>query len=196
MLTGGPFQTNTYLLYDRDDGRAAVVDPGFLAAHVKERARTLGLHVAVVVVTHGHVDHVLGAGEFPGAAVYFPEGDRPLVRREWEGVRLEPPSGSLDLVEGTRVPLPGGREGTALATPGHSPASISLHLPTEGVVFSGDALFAGTIGRTDFPGGDFDTLIRSIRSRLLTLPDETRVLPGHGPETTIGRERRTNPFLI
>jgi hydroxyacylglutathione hydrolase len=195
-LTGGPFDANSYLLLFREAGQAVVVDPGFMATRLADEARARGLAIVSVLVTHGHVDHVLGVGRFPGATVFFPEGDRFLVGGAWEGEPVRLPTVCRDLRHQDVVPLPDGTSLTVLATPGHSPGSVSLYWSAAGVVFTGDALFAGSIGRTDLPGGDFGTLVASIQAQLLTLPDATRVLAGHGPETTVGRERELNPFLL
>jgi hydroxyacylglutathione hydrolase len=198
-FAGGPFDANSYLIVGRTPegtAYAAVVDPGFLARRLALEAEALGAPVRYVFVTHGHVDHVFGAMAFPGAEVFFPERDRFLATGAWPGEPYEPPHGNRDLVGGEVLRLPDGVRVEVLSTPGHTPGEVSLYLPEEGVLFSGDTLFRGAIGRTDFPGGDGATLMRSLREVLLALPDETRVLSGHGPETTIGRERATNPFLL
>lgn len=196
VFTGGPFLTNSYVLWFLEEREAVIVDPGFLAPVLLEALRRRDMRPRAVIVTHGHVDHVFGAMDFAGATLYFPEQDRFLVSGVWQNLRYPPPSGNLDLRGGDRLVLPDGQTCQVLATPGHSPGEVSLYLPEAGVLFSGDTLFAGSIGRTDLPGGDYDTLIRSIRRELLVLPEATRVLPGHGPETTLAVERDTNPFLF
>jgi len=182
-------------------GQAALIDPGeewerFLAALDAEAAR-----LTAIWLTHAHIDHILGVGEVhaaTGAPIWLHPADRALYESlpeqgRWFGLRAAPPPVPTQaLAHGQRLTV--GRAALEVRhTPGHSPGSVSL--VGEGVVFSGDALFAGSIGRTDLPGGDYPTLIASIRRELLSLDDTTRVLSGHGPETTIGEERRTNPFL-
>ncbi|HEX9164710.1 MAG TPA: MBL fold metallo-hydrolase, partial [Gemmatimonadales bacterium] len=153
-------------------------------------------------LTHGHLDHIQGVAEVhaaTGAPIWLHPGDRPLYdslpqQGLWFGLRLQPPPVPHHaLVPGESVAI-GPHRFEVRHTPGHSPGSVSL--VADGVVFSGDALFAGSIGRTDLPGGDFETLMASIRRELLTLPDETVVLSGHGPPTTVAAERAGNPFLV
>lgn len=200
-LPNGQFMENCYLVADQATGDAVMVDPGEdTDAFLAELSRR-GWRLQAIWLTHAHIDHVAGVGpvhEATGAPILLHPADRPLYDNApqqglWFGMRLAPlptPHGALASGQVLRV---GGSEFQVVETPGHSPGSVSLVGP--GMVFSGDALFAGSIGRTDLPGGDYDTLIGSIRTGLLTLPDDTVVLSGHGPETTIGRERRTNPFL-
>ena len=200
-IPNGQFAQNCYLLVapDRD---AVLVDPGeewetFLAQIARWQAT-----LKAIWLTHAHFDHILGVADVhreTGAEIWLHPGDRSLYdnlpqQGLWLGHRVAPPPApSRELAHGQRLTL-GGTDFEVRHTPGHSPGSVSFVGP--GVVLSGDALFAGSIGRSDLPGGDHDTLIRSIQSQLLSLDDETRVLSGHGPETTIGVERRTNPFLI
>ena len=197
----GVLQANAYLLVQ--DGRAVVVDPGdepgrLLAALERRAAR-----LEAVWLTHADFDHVGGlAGllEARRVPVYLHPGDAPLLAAAarqaaaWGLTIVQPPTDTEPLEDGTELEL-AGVVARCLFTPGHSPGHIAFHLPSEGLVLTGDALFRGSIGRTDRPFGDTDTLLRSIRERLLVLPDDTRALPGHGPETTIGLERRSNPFL-
>lgn len=201
-IPNGQFVQNCYLLGDEDTGEAVVVDPGeeaerFLAELARRRWRVTGIWV-----THAHLDHILGVGAVKaatGAPIVLHPADRGLYQQlpqqaEWMGLRVSPaPPPDREFQAGGEVAV-GRHRFTVRHTPGHSPGSVSL--VGSGLVLTGDALFAGSIGRTDLPNGDYDTLIGSIRRELLTLDDHTRVLAGHGPETTIGQERRTNPFLL
>jgi glyoxylase-like metal-dependent hydrolase (beta-lactamase superfamily II) len=180
---------------------AVLIDPGeewerFLAALEQRGAR-----LAAIWLTHAHLDHILGVGEVQratGAPIWLHPADRSLyddlpAQAMWLGMRVPAaPPPQHELAHGQVLSI-GDFRFAVRHTPGHSPGSVSL-VGSE-VVFSGDALFQGSIGRSDLPGGDHDTLIASIRRELLSLPDATRVLSGHGPETTIAAERRTNPFL-
>ena len=202
----GPLQCNCTILGDPASGDAIVVDPGDDIDKVMAALARHGLRCRAVVNTHTHIDHV-GANhalrEQTGARVMMHEADVVLydnlpIQAEMLGLQPPPPRSAVDelIHQGDRVRA-GAVELEVLHTPGHTPGSLCFHLPG-GVplLISGDTLFAGSIGRTDLWGGDFDQEIDSIRTRLLALDDTTRVIPGHGPETTIGRERRRNPFLV
>ena len=199
-LTVGPLQENCYLLSDETQ-RAVLIDPGDEAERLL--AALDGFELTAVWLTHAHFDHIGALAavhrQFP-VPVYLHENDRELFAHAAEsaaffGLALEQPSlDTLPLTHAQSLTL-GEHKATCLFTPGHAPGHIAFYLSEQGVVFAGDALFQGSVGRTDLPGGDHAQLLASIRRELLTLPDETRVLPGHGPETTIGAERRTNPFL-
>lgn len=200
-LTNGQFLQNCYLVADPETGDAAVVDPGEEAELFLRRLRTEGWTARAIWLTHAHLDHVLGVGrvaEATGAPIYLHPADRPLYdglgeQGAWMGLRpTPPPPPDHTLADGDRLTV-GAVTFEVRHVPGHSPGSVALVAP--GIAIVGDALFAGSIGRTDLPGGDTQTLLTSIRERLLSLPDETVVYAGHGPETTIGHERRTNPFL-
>jgi hydroxyacylglutathione hydrolase len=203
-FTGGPFVENGYLLRCRATGEAAVVDPGFAATGMAAAIRDEDLSVVAVYLTHAHLDHVEGIPrirEVTDAPIWLHPADRPLYDRAADqaaafGLRLPGPLPAPDreLVPGTTVPV-GNVEMEVLFTPGHAPGHVMFHVPDAGLALAGDVVFAGSIGRTDLPGGDFQQLMDSIREQVLTLPDETRLLTGHGPETTVGRERRGNPFL-
>lgn len=199
----GPYATNCYLV--RRDGRDGcfVVDAGFEPTRMIERARELG-GVEALVLTHAHVDHIAGVNDLRRAW-----RDLPVWIHEAERDWLGDPELNLSAFSGTPVSCAGAtrllRDGEMVEllglawevrhTPGHSPGGIALWRREAGIAFVGDALFAGSIGRTDFPGCSFEELETSIRAKLYTMPDETRILPGHGPASTIGREKKSNPFV-
>lgn len=200
-LPNGQFRENCYLVADRRTREAVIIDPGeepaMFLAELNARAWTLG----GIWLTHAHIDHILGVGEVhaqTGAAIHLHPLDRPIYDAlpqygSWVGMRLEaPPPPDRDLSPG-QVLRVGGFRFTVQFTPGHSPGSVSFL--GEGMIFGGDVLFNGSIGRTDLPGGDTATLMATIQSQFLSLPDSTVVHSGHGPATTIGIERLTNPFL-
>lgn len=200
-IPNGQFVQNCFLLGDPDRGEAVVVDPGEEWERILAELDRRGWRTTAIWLTHAHLDHVLGLAEVrkaTGAPVWLHPAERPVYdglpqQGLWFGLRLAPlPPPDEAFREGETVRV-GRHEFKVLFTPGHSPGSVSL--VGEGVVIAGDVLFAGSIGRTDLPGGDHSTLIASIRRELLTLPNATRVLSGHGPETTIGEERASNPFL-
>lgn len=206
VLPVGALQCNCTILGDPASGEALVVDPGDEVEKILGALRRQGLRCTTILNTHAHIDHV-GANhalkDAAGARVMLHEADLPLydnlrMQSEWMGGLIpEPLRAEVDrhVGHGDRVSA-GVVGGEVLHTPGHTPGSICFRVEgKEPLVLSGDTLFAGSIGRTDLWGGDFDQEIASIRTRLLTLDDSTRVIPGHGPETTIGWERRRNPFL-
>jgi hydroxyacylglutathione hydrolase len=197
----GVFQCNCSIL--SENGRAIVIDPGDEWDKILDLLETSGLTVEQILLTHAHIDHVGAVAPMKrhfNVPVAMHPADQPTydllpMQAQWTGVRApEPFTIDRPLASGETLDLLG-REAHVLFTPGHSPGSVSFYLPAEGKVIAGDALFRGSVGRTDLPGGDHDLLIRSIRKRLLTLPPQTIVYPGHGPETTIAIEARTNPFL-
>lgn len=200
-FTVGPVQSNSYLLADEATREAALFDPGMESEPVAEVLARERLTLTAIINTHGHFDHVFGNAYFKaktGAPLLMHRADLDLVKRLEEqslyfGFRATPsPPPDRFLEEGDEVRV-GGIRLRVLHTPGHSPGGICL--VTDGTAFVGDTLFAGSIGRTDLPGGSAETLLTSIREKLLTLPDDTVIYPGHGPATTIGHERRHNPFL-
>ena len=200
-LVVGPLQVNCFIAACPETGEAMVVDPGDEGARVLSRLSALGLDLKMVVNTHGHFDHVGGNAllvEETGAELFIHQADLPLLQRAEAhaaayGLRtVASPAPTRTLNGGEHLRL-GNLNFEVIHVPGHSPGGICLL--SEGHLFSGDALFAGSIGRTDLPGGDYDTLIQGIRQRLLTLPEATVVHPGHGPDTTIGREKAGNPFV-
>ena len=194
----GPLETNSYLVYK--DGQAVVIDAGGDPAPILHDLRAKGLTLAAICLTHRHFDHMYGVATLvkeTGAPVYSPVHDACLIGTEssdggiW-GFPPVPAFESRDLPTGQQVF--GGMACTVLDTPGHTPGGVSYYFPDEKAVFTGDAIFYRSLGRTDFPGGDHATLLHSIRKVLFALPEETAVLPGHGPATSIGNERRNNPF--
>lgn len=200
-------QTNTYLVAQEAGGPAVVVDAPPEPAAIAELARRHSLTPAALLLTHGHVDHMGGAGAWQrstGAAVYVHRDDDYLTLDPESQLRglfgmipageYAPPERLDSLTDGQRLDLVG-LSLEVRHTPGHTPGHCCFFVPEEGVLFSGDQLFAGSVGRTDLPGGNWEQLLDSMAGKILTLDDEVRVLPGHGPETTIGRERRNNPFL-
>jgi glyoxylase-like metal-dependent hydrolase (beta-lactamase superfamily II) len=199
----GPLQCNCTLLGDEDAGEAIVIDPGDEVGRIHRRLTELGLKLKQILVTHAHIDHVGGAlklKRLTGAPILLNENDLPLLKMMemqagWLGVptpETAPPDENLSdglLVGLDRFPA------QVLHTPGHTQGSVCLHFAPLKLLVAGDTLFAGSIGRTDLPGGNFNQIIDSIQTRLLALPDATQVLTGHGHATTIGDERRSNPFL-
>jgi glyoxylase-like metal-dependent hydrolase (beta-lactamase superfamily II) len=196
------FAENCYIVADRDAGEAVLVDPGEEADLFLARLRTEGLTLTAIWLTHAHLDHVAGIGQVKetlDVPVWLHPADRELYDRVPDQARMFLGATMAPLPPPDRAFVPGDpvRVGACAFdvrfVPGHSPGSVAfIH---EGIAIVGDVLFAGSVGRVDLPGGDGRTLVRSIRDQLLTLPDDTVVYPGHGPETTIGRERATNPFL-
>ena len=189
-------------MVDERAGECAIVDPGEEAGLILHKVKETGTKPVAIWLTHAHLDHVLGVSRVAadtGAPVWLHPADRPLYdavpdQAAWFGLAPpEPlPAPDQELAHGARLTV-GDVSFEVRHAPGHSPGSVCLVGP--GVALSGDVLFAGSIGRTDLPGGDFETLIASIERELLPLPDDTILYSGHGPETTIGRERHTNPFL-
>jgi hydroxyacylglutathione hydrolase len=198
----GPLGTNCYLLGDPASGEAAVIDPGYDAPRVLAAAARANLQIKIVLLTHAHFDHIGGVAgvlEATHVPLALHPGDLPLLRVQGGaqafGIEQPPcPDPDLELQAGQAIEV-GGLRLETLFTPGHTPGHVSFYERTEGLLFDGDVLFQGSIGRTDLPGGSYDILLRSIREQLLTLPDETIVYPGHGEATTIGDERWGNPFL-
>ena len=198
----GALQANCYLLTDGEGQAAIAIDPGGEISPLLRALRRRERKLTHILLTHAHFDHIGGVAalvEATGAVLALHPGDVPLLRRrggalDW-GFDLEPiPEPGLLLQEGQVLDLEAAHL-KVLWVPGHTPGHVAFYSAQAHSVFTGDALFQGSIGRTDLPGGDYDQLIRSIRESLLTLPDDTVVYPGHGSSTTIGEEKQFNPFF-
>jgi hydroxyacylglutathione hydrolase len=200
----GPLKCNCSILFDTVAADATVVDPGGDIVRILGFLTQHNLTLRQIVVTHAHLDHIAGSellSEATGAPVLYHQADLFQLswmeqQAAWMGVvvpQVRSPDASAE--EGTKL-LVGTENGEVIHTPGHTECSISLYFPQSGFLLSGDTLFRGGIGRTDLPGGDERLIVQSIRNKLLSLPDETVVIAGHGPMTTIGRERSENEFLI
>jgi hydroxyacylglutathione hydrolase len=203
VLPVGPLQCNCSILGDEQTREAMVIDPGDQIDDILAILKENNLALKQIVITHSHIDHVGGAMKLKaatGAPILMNQADHALLKMldmqaEWIGMR---PPGAVQVDEAAgegKLLKIGNIGGNVIHTPGHTEGSICVYFAEEKKLIAGDTLFAGSIGRTDLPGGSFEKIIRSIHTKVLTLPDETRVLPGHGRETTIGEERRTNPFL-
>jgi len=200
-IPNGRFVENCYLVIDEAGAECAIIDPGEEAGLIAHKVAAADVKPVAIWLTHAHIDHVLGVPRLKtdsGAPVYLHPADRMLYDHVAEqatafGMRAGPlPAPDRALAHGDVLRV-GTLQFRVRHAPGHSPGSVVFE--GQGVAFAGDVLFQGSIGRTDLPGGDFETLIRSIERELLTLPDSTIVYCGHGPETTVGRERGANPFL-
>ena len=200
----GLLQCNCTILGDEHSREAIVVDPGYDIPRILAALAKHQLTVRQIVVTHAHIDHIASAldlKQITGAPILYSAADLPLTtmmdeQAAWIGVEtptVKPPDHSPADLESITV---GNLDAQILYTPGHTEGSLCLHLPSQSLLLAGDTLFVGSVGRTDLPGGHHGKLIQSIRERLLPLPDATLVIPGHGPATTIGDERVSNPFLI
>jgi glyoxylase-like metal-dependent hydrolase (beta-lactamase superfamily II) len=200
----GALACNCTILGDEEVGEAIVIDPGDEVERIARWLTEHSLKVKQILLTHGHIDHVGGAvrlKRLTGAPILMNEYDLPLLammgmQAGWLGMEspeTAPPDENL--ADGLIVGLER-YQAQVLHTPGHTQGSVCLYFASIGLLVAGDTLFEGSIGRTDLPGGDFKQIIDSIQTRLMALPDETRVLTGHGPETTIGAERKSNPFLF
>ena len=199
----GPLRCNCTILGDEISHEAIVVDPGDDIPRILALLAGHQLTVKRIVITHAHIDHIAGAQslkQITGAPILYSQRDLPLVammdvQAAWLGVPTpEVATPDDDLLDGTSVRVEG-LAAEVLHTPGHTQGSLCLYLPEHALLLAGDTLFAGSVGRTDLPGGDTVMLIRSIQERLMPLPDATVVIAGHGENTSIGRERHSNPFL-
>jgi glyoxylase-like metal-dependent hydrolase (beta-lactamase superfamily II) len=196
----GPIGTNCYVVRaERGAPEAVVVDPSGSAAEIRLHLASLGSRCTAILVTHGHFDHLLGVADLAegtGAPVSMPEGERMLLEEPDaftpQGVTVRPWTPDRVLVGGETLEV-AGISFDVIAVPGHSPAHLAYH--ADGCLLSGDVLFAGSVGRTDLPGADWQTLLDSIAALLDAYPPETTVYPGHGPPTTLGAELASNPFL-
>ena len=204
ILPVGPLQCNCSVIGDEATREAMVIDPGADIEDVLALIRKHNLQVKQIVITHAHIDHVGGAMKLraaTGAPILLNQNDYELlkmldVQASWIGV-ADPGKVEIDQSLGHADTVTAGSlKAEVLHTPGHTKGSICLYFPLEKKLIAGDTLFAGSIGRTDLPGGSFEKIIRSLREKVLALPDETVVVPGHGSLTTIGEERESNPFLV
>jgi len=203
MLTVGPFQENCYVIGDEASGVGAIVDPGDEAARIALAVEQTSLEIDRILVTHAHIDHLGAVGaladEYACPVLMHAEAEPMLQQLPSQAMMMGLRFGKVPAVdrhiEAEELLEIGDLELRSLYTPGHAPGHLSFYVESEELLLSGDALFAGSVGRTDLFGGDMELLMRSINERLMTLPDETRVYPGHGPRTTIGAERAHNPFL-
>jgi len=217
-LVLGPVSTNCYLIADPDSGDAAVIDPAWDGQVILAEAQKRGWKIGQLWYTHAHFDHFGGAAEIAEAlnASTYPSGTmslstsplpivalHPLDHELWQnqggaplfGMRIDPgPEPTVDLAHGQILRL-GNIEFEVQHTPGHTPGHVVFYCAKEAVLFSGDLIFQGGVGRTDLPGGDWEALVESIRKQVYTLPDETRILSGHGEESTVGEEKCENPFV-
>ncbi|MFL6447832.1 MAG: MBL fold metallo-hydrolase [Bryobacteraceae bacterium] len=203
ILPVGLLQCNCSIFGDEGTREAIVVDPGDEIQKITDVLDQHQLKVTAIVITHAHIDHVAGAQKLrtlTGAPVYMNESDRELldhldVQADWLGVEPPPrPDVDQPTTDGTTIQL-ATTEFQVLHTPGHTQGSLCLWIPAENTLVAGDTLFRDSIGRTDLPGGDTRKILQSIKTRLLELPESAVVVPGHGPRTTIGREKERNPFL-
>ncbi|MGQ9475941.1 MAG: MBL fold metallo-hydrolase [Actinomycetota bacterium] len=202
-FTDYSFGSNTYLVINEEEGKAVLVDAGVSASQVLKYLEEHDLKLEAVLLTHGHPDHLMGLKEIvdaTGAPAYMHPADArmvesipPLFLRMLGLENLELPEEFLPLEDGQELEL-GGMRFKVLHTPGHSEGSVCFL--TDGALFDGDLVFRGSIGRTDFPGGSMQTLLRSVKEKIFTLPGDTRIFPGHLDSTVVGWEKRTNPFLI
>ncbi len=204
ILAVGPLQCNCSVIGDEASREGMVIDPGDDIDDVLALIRKHNLQIKQIVITHAHIDHVGGAMKLraaTGAPILLNQNDSALLRMldmqaAWIGMRapgnveIDHSVGNADVVKA------GSLAATVLHTPGHTEGSVCLYFPAEKKLIAGDTLFAGSIGRTDLPGGSFEKIIDSLHEKVLALPDETVVVPGHGPLTTIGEERESNPFLV
>ncbi len=203
-FTVGPLETNAYLVADAATGRAVLVDPGGEGKRLVREARSRGWTLEAIWVTHAHFDHFAGLHEVQQALkapvpVALHPDDLPLWQMrggaDWFGLDIpQPPAPDLLLTHGQQLHV-GDLRFEVRHAPGHSPGHVMFYNQEHGILLCGDVIFYMGIGRTDLPFGDFETLVRSIRTQVYTLPEETRLLPGHGPETTVGGEKMFNPFV-
>jgi glyoxylase-like metal-dependent hydrolase (beta-lactamase superfamily II) len=200
----GPVETNAYLVADSVSGEAVVIDPAWDGDVIVAAAQKQQWHINQIWLTHAHFDHIAGAAEIvkritPAPSIALHTDDLGLYRMQggasFFGIRIDPaPLPNVTLSHGQALKL-GSWIFEVRHAPGHTPGHVVFYQADERVVFCGDVIFQGSVGRTDLPGGSYRTLMNSIKEQILSLPDETRLLSGHGPETTVGQERKWNPFL-
>lgn len=199
----GPLQCNCSVVGDEDSHEAMVIDPGDQVDEILQILEDEQLTLKQIVVTHAHIDHIGGAMKLKaatGAPILLNQNDTALlkmldVQAAWIGMKSPGPVQVDDSVSDAAVLNIGNLKANVIHTPGHTEGSICLYFPDEQTLLAGDTLFAGSIGRTDLPGGSYEKIMRSLHNQVLALPDDTQVVPGHGPLTTIGDERACNPFL-
>ncbi len=198
----GPIQENCYIIKNEENNEGVIIDPGDEADRIMATVKQAGIEkVPAILITHGHGDHISALDEVKaatGAKVYMSKEDAPMLK-VWNSSlsystrrdkKFDPPDAFLTDGETLTV---AGLEFSIAATPGHTPGGVCIKL--DDMVFCGDTIFLESVGRTDLPGGSYDALLAGIKTKILPLPDETKLLPGHGPATTVGWERRRNPFL-
>lgn len=203
-MTLGPVMTNTFILADENTGEAVVIDPADEGKRIADELQKRNWRIVSIWLTHAHFDHLAGAAELADNSTPIPPvalhaADNQLWRIQggaaFFGMKIDPgPEPTIELKHDQILNL-GSNQFKVLHAPGHTPGHVMFYNESESVLFCGDVIFQGSIGRTDLPGGDYDTLIHSINSRVMTLPDETVLLSGHGPQSTVGRERQFNPFV-
>ncbi len=200
----GPLENNTYLLVDETSGECAMVDPSFNAARIAADAHLRGWRLSQIWLTHAHFDHICGVPNVveaatPAPRIYLHPADLDLYHKgglaDLFGMRFSPPAQEVELLSQAQMLELGSSVIEVRHTPGHSPGHVVFHLKEEAIVLCGDLIFQGGIGRTDLEGGDQDVLFESIAAEILTLPPETRLLSGHGGETTVGDELMWNPYF-
>jgi hydroxyacylglutathione hydrolase len=202
-LTVGPFSENCYIVGDEASGEGALVDPGDEAARIAIAVEQRELEIGQILITHAHIDHVGAvaalAEEYACPVLMHAEAEPMLRQLPTQAMMMGLRFGKVPTVDryiqDNEVVVVGGHNLSSLYTPGHAPGHLAFYSESEDLVLSGDALFAGSVGRVDLPGGSMEVLLRSIEERLLPLPEDTVVYPGHGPRTTIGEEKARNPFL-
>ena len=204
QLPLGPLQTNCYVLTCTETQHTAIIDPAWHGDHIVEFIRKQGYTLTHILLTHAHFDHIGGLAALhkahPAVPIYAHSDSAALLSAGPQvathyGLTMDAPPSLTDAIVDGDVIKVGKLKLAVLYTPGHAPGHVSFYVAEHAVVFDGDVLFQGSIGRTDLPGANFTTLMDAIQAKLLPLPDETSVLSGHGAATTIGQERRTNPFL-
>ncbi|MFM9413773.1 MBL fold metallo-hydrolase [Peptococcus simiae] len=198
-LVVGPIEANCYLVYAEDSKEAAIIDPGADGRRIIAEIDRLGLSPKMVINTHGHYDHVGANDDVAGhfdIPVYIYRDDAGMLgsQQDFFGMQVHTRAADREMTDGDKIPL-AGQEITVIHTPGHTRGGCVLYLEKEGIAFTGDTVFKGTVGRTDLDGGSFEEIVASVQKRLADLPDDTVLYPGHGPKTTLAFERQHNPYF-